>query len=418
MRWIVLALALLFSTSASAQCTGVFPANTLCGNLGASPAPPTAFSASGTVVGPGSSTVGDVATWANTAGTLLQDGGSLRQRLVGNLTYYVNGNSGGTATCGPAGASTCSVGNDSNNCLTPATACLTLQHAHNLAIANIDFVYTYAGNIYLAHNTGTTNYDLVSVNGPWIGTSVINVVGDSTAPTATVITAPANSAAVQCKDLCTIDLQYIAFADNVTNNGTQFISVGGTGNAGHMDITNVTFGPCTICSFIAVGNLGSLTLVGPITINGGAAIALAISNGGLLDFAGQTATVSGTPAFSTAFAYMPNGGIVGATNTTFSGAATGPRCIVAGSLNTGAYNPNAVFPGNADCVTNEYIGAIGLQTGTGGSSSFAYGTAGHALLSGGGSATKNTWDTAGVTCTVTTVSPITMTVANGIVTHC
>jgi hypothetical protein len=63
----------LWSAPAQAQCTGVFPAKTLCGNLGATAAPPKPFSASGTVIGPSSSVVGHFATWANTTGTQLAD---------------------------------------------------------------------------------------------------------------------------------------------------------------------------------------------------------------------------------------------------------------------------------------------------------------------------------------------------------
>lgn len=76
MKHILLGLALLLTPSlAHAQCNGVFPANTLCGNLSGSPAPPSAFSASGTVVGPGSSVVNNFALWNNTSGTLLKDAG-------------------------------------------------------------------------------------------------------------------------------------------------------------------------------------------------------------------------------------------------------------------------------------------------------------------------------------------------------
>lgn len=71
MRKLLLALALLLPSPAWAQCNGVFPANTLCGNLSASPAPPAAFSAAGTIVGPASSTSGFIPTWANSLGTLL-----------------------------------------------------------------------------------------------------------------------------------------------------------------------------------------------------------------------------------------------------------------------------------------------------------------------------------------------------------
>lgn len=58
----------------AAQCNGIFPANTLCGNLGASPAPPAAFSANMSVFGPGSTTTsGDVVLWGNATGTQLAD---------------------------------------------------------------------------------------------------------------------------------------------------------------------------------------------------------------------------------------------------------------------------------------------------------------------------------------------------------
>src|ERR1700729_3708076 len=138
----------------------------------------------GGIVGPGSSTIGDVAIWNNITGSLLKDvpplqifgtesancifagptSGSAafptcralvaadipsinvpwanitgtpttlagygitnaRTQLTGSLIEYVNGNPGGTATCGPGGVSTCAAGADTGKCLTPATACLTL----------------------------------------------------------------------------------------------------------------------------------------------------------------------------------------------------------------------------------------------------------------------------------------------------
>ena len=87
----------------------------------------------------------------------------LNSRIVqtSNVQLYVNGNAGGTATCGAAGASTCAAGVDVGGCLTPATACLTLQYAYGIAVGNIDFAYLYSGTVFLAHNTGTPNYQLV-----------------------------------------------------------------------------------------------------------------------------------------------------------------------------------------------------------------------------------------------------------------
>lgn len=95
MKKLLLVLSLLWPTVAAAQCNGVFPANTLCGNPGASPAPPAAFSASGTVVGPGSSIINDIATWANTGGTQLKDSGiSLGSQTENEVLATPNGSSG------------------------------------------------------------------------------------------------------------------------------------------------------------------------------------------------------------------------------------------------------------------------------------------------------------------------------------
>lgn len=66
---------LLMIEPAIGQCNGIFPANTLCGNLGGSPAPPAAFSAAGTVVGPGTSTASDFSCWTNGSGTQIYDCG-------------------------------------------------------------------------------------------------------------------------------------------------------------------------------------------------------------------------------------------------------------------------------------------------------------------------------------------------------
>lgn len=91
MKRIGLALALwLWPTLAFAQCTGVFAANTLCGNLTGSPQPPSMFSASGTIAGPATSTLNGLPLWANTLGTQLKDGAGLT--VAGNYTW------GGTQT--------------------------------------------------------------------------------------------------------------------------------------------------------------------------------------------------------------------------------------------------------------------------------------------------------------------------------
>ena len=335
-----------------------------------------------------------------------------RVSLTGNQNYYVNGNSGGTATCGPAGGSTCSAGSDSNDCLTPSTACLTLQNVVNIIYNKVDV----AGKVitaYLAHNAGTTNYDLVCAGGSFIGSGVLLVRGDSSAITSTVVQDPNLGAGLQVKDLCTIDYEYISFIDSASTNATAHMAVGGTGNAGHLDFGNANLGGLAFsgASLIQIGGQGSFGLTGPITITAGATAAIQVAGPANITLQNQVLTLSGTPAF-TEFALTIDGGEIIATSANFSGSATGARCAVFGAANFNGADPNTIFPGNANCVVNTLIGALGIQNGA----SASYGTAGHALLSGGGAGTKNAWDTAGVSCTLTTVSHL--TVVNGIVTLC
>jgi hypothetical protein len=289
-------------------------------------------------------------------------GANQRVSLKATASYYVNGSSSSTAACGPTGASTCSIGNDGNNCLTPGTACLTTQHVVNIIIQKVDF-NGFTAQIYLAHGS-SSNYAFTCTEGPVIGQSVFTVQGDTTAPTAVTIIGPVLGPAVQVKDGCTVDLDSLAFADNATNNVTQFI-IAGLGNYGHIDISNLTFGSMTIGTQLSATYSGSITAIGPLTITGGANAAVGVSLGGVIDFSGQTVTLIGTPAYATVFAYVNSGGFIGATNSTFSGSATGLKCeIVAGSNGLQGYDPNAVFSGSVNCVDNNWVGPIATVVGT------------------------------------------------------
>jgi hypothetical protein len=81
----LIAIFCLSATAAFGQCNGVFPANTLCGNLSGTPQPPAAFSASTSLIGPGSSTVNGLALWGNTTGNQFKDGNG--QTVLGSYTF-------------------------------------------------------------------------------------------------------------------------------------------------------------------------------------------------------------------------------------------------------------------------------------------------------------------------------------------
>src|SRR6266702_236438 len=101
MKRLFLALALaLLPSLAWAQCSGVFPPNTLCGNMSGVPQAPTAVTtnAVGNVIGPNVSVNGDIAVWNNITGTLLKDIPPLQ--IFGTQsanTFLVGPTSGGAA---------------------------------------------------------------------------------------------------------------------------------------------------------------------------------------------------------------------------------------------------------------------------------------------------------------------------------
>lgn len=92
--------------------------------------------------------------------------------------------------------------------------------------------------------------------------------------------------------------------------------------------------------------------------------------GGYALFQGGTMTATGTPAFSSAFAYVDTAGIIEAAGVTFP-TCTGPKWIRAGGgqFNIGGADPNTLFPGSSNgSDTNVYQGTwngnkIGLAYG-------------------------------------------------------
>jgi hypothetical protein len=315
-----------------------------------------------------------------------------RPTLTASTTYWVNGNSGGTATCGTTGASTCSAGNDSNDCLTPATSCLTLQHVVNLVIASRDAA-GFSVAVNLAHNAGTTNYTAQCLS-VVLGTATISVFGDGNAPTAVVAQAQTLGgigAVLVVKDNCTMGMINLEVIDNVNSNASNFFAVG-TGNAGHVDLTNITFGSLGTGTAVAATYHGSIGVFGSDSVIGSEVSFVSIGGGGSVDFSGATVNGSSSLTF-TNFASLQGGFIVGASAGTFTGFASisGPKCIItSGQVSIPAGSPDQIFPGSTACTdqfraTNSLSGDVAMNNTSNyfDGPSMAQGTAGVWLATGG-----------------------------------
>ena len=300
-----------------------------------------------------SSAVWYAATWNASARSTLLPGTS--------VNYYVNA-SASPATCGPTGALTCGGGNDTTGTGTQAAPWRTLQNAVNFIIQSVDIAGA-SPIINLAHGS-SANYQLSCQAGPFLGTSVISIVGDRSSITAVTVVDAANGSGLSLKDGCTLAIDSIAFADAASNNAAFHILVGSTGNAAHLDYANVTLGALGVGTQMAAGNLGSIAAVGPLIFAGNAPLAIDASQGGYINFDINNGQIPIALSYSVAFAFISDGGVIGAQTTTFTGAGvagtTGPQCIVSGVGNAGAVELNTIFPGNAKCVNSLLIGATQL----------------------------------------------------------
>jgi len=92
-KLLLVLLLILLPSLAQAQCNGIFQPNTVCGNNTGSPRTPFQINSSTTLTGPGTTVVGDLATWNNTSGTVLADlaPGALSSVNDTNVTLTLGG---------------------------------------------------------------------------------------------------------------------------------------------------------------------------------------------------------------------------------------------------------------------------------------------------------------------------------------
>lgn len=303
---------------------------------------------SGTVVGPVSSTIGDVAIWANTSGTLLAQAQALLG-ITAQTTYYVNASGSVTSPCG---AFTCQPGSDSNTGTSPSAPWQHLTYAANYVTTHFTplnaTVFIQAANGIYSENV---------VLPPWVGV----YARDSTALTATAsqITIIGNNSNPATVAICA------SSGPDISENGSfggewQVTGVKLSSDCGATDgifldwSANMTVGNLTCevvgtCMNVRYGS--QLELVGGATVRVlGPAFAFATAVAGAKVIAhGQnlvTITMVSTPNFTGAFVQKDETSFLDLTTATFTGSATGVKFFLGGT-NQGLVAANIyAYPGN------------------------------------------------------------------------
>lgn len=240
-----------------------------------------------------------------------------REKLTAARTYYVR-----------------SDGSDSNDGLsnTAGGAFLTVQKAVTV-VSGLDNG-GYDVTIQLADATYAESVALKTLVGS--GSAIIQ--GNAATP-----------ANVVCKDFSgTYIVGNWTIKDLVLTNGSAATRLAASGRGCVISFSGVTFGGTTTAYHIAATDGAVAKAIGNYSISAGSTIHAYAANTGSVEIRSKTVTITGTPAFSTAFAYCQILGQQLLDGNTFSGSATGPRysAISNGVLYT-AGGGSTYLPGNS-----------------------------------------------------------------------
>lgn len=239
-----------------------------------------------------------------------------REKLTGNRQYYVRAD-----------------GSDANTGLANTTggAFLTIQKAVDLISDTLD-LQGYVVTIQVADGTYTTPVVLRKLTGR--GTVVIQ--GNSTTPANVVLSVTSANGVAAGVDASGYTLK--DFKVQTTTAGSGVIAQRGALVA----VNNLVFGACVTAHLYADSG-ATIVASGPYAIAGSAASHVQLDSGGRLECNSRTVTISGTPAFSAAFAYLTDTATASIQGNTFSGSATGVRYNV--SYNSVLRTGGATLPG-------------------------------------------------------------------------
>lgn len=271
---------------------------------------------------------------------LFANSSAIRIRLSGNANYYVS-------NAGNDGTGDGSVGNP----------WATLQYAVSYVIGRID-----TGGWGVTINAANGTYAPFSMGQPLTGGGALNIVGNAATPSSCVISTSTNGQSCVTA----------AFGGLININGFKVTATGTGGiglnvyQGGQINVIGggVEFGACT-ANHISALNPSSLIGVSCSAYKISGAAAIHISCGFLaqiISTAAATITITGTPAFSSQFAYSFDNALIDFGSVTFSGSATGKRFAVANNATINTSGGGAsYFPGSiAGTGTNAGTSPYGL----------------------------------------------------------
>lgn len=250
----------------------------------------------------------------------------LRERLAANRNYYV-----------------ANTGSNSNDGLTVGTPFLTIQKAVDVYFTEIDPAgYTVTVLVDDGTDTGGINitsptpYDTDSNNGALI------IQGNLTTPANCIISTTGSTIPIAARSGGAVI--YIG-GFKLTNSGTA--SLVAAANNSLIQINGLMdFGACGGSHISAIRG-STVNIAANYNITAAAVKHINVESNSMVNYtSASTVTITGTPAFSTAFASVSNSRL-DVTNATYSGSATGIRYALDNAATVRGATSSTFFPGDA-----------------------------------------------------------------------
>lgn len=261
----------------------------------------------------------DAATARTTLGITASAIG-VREKLVANRTYYFR-----------------SDGSDSNTGLanTSGGAFLTAQKAFDVISGSLDL----DGFTVTVQRGDAVDYTSAITIKSWVGGGAVVLDGNGRTFNTT------NATVLATTGVLSGSFTYQNMKLQTTTGGLGLYH-GATGTV--YQGASVTFNACASDHIQVAGSGAVWQALAAYTIAGSAPFHIRTYNGALAFMDGRTITVTGTPAFSSAFVMAQQFSMIQAISVTFSGSATGTRYIVGlnAVINTGGGGAS-YFPGNS-----------------------------------------------------------------------
>jgi hypothetical protein len=268
-----------------------------------------------------------------------------RLKLRANTTYYVSATGSDTTGNGAVGR-----------------PWRTKQKAYDWIVANVDFG-GFTVTIQLVNSTAYTDGLLIAV--AWTGGGILKVAGNNATPT-NVRTNVTSGDVYEITCSLPGELHILDQELRTTTGGNCIDNFGNNVKWG-----NLVFGACAGSHIVDYTSYAGMECIGNYTISGNAQSHWTCGANAELTIQDKTITLSGTPAFSSAFAVCGDSGVLTATGLTFSGSATGARYSL---YNNGIFvlgtNSLTYFPGSttgfreAGSIYNTASGVSAWKNGT------------------------------------------------------